>query len=95
MDMSDRYARMMERGDMTLMKEVAYGSMEAFEELMDSIRGVQPRNQEGEAFWKRFSLPVVSGSLFRTDSSAKNNNRSRELLLGCMIWAFIQKQDTA
>lgn len=35
MDMSDRYARMMERGDMTLMKEVAYGSMEAFEELMD------------------------------------------------------------
>ena len=35
MEMSDRYARMIERGDMTLMKEVAYGSMEAFEELMD------------------------------------------------------------
>jgi DNA-directed RNA polymerase specialized sigma24 family protein len=35
MDDSDRYARMVERGDMTLMKEVAYGSMDAFEELMD------------------------------------------------------------
>ena len=35
MEMSDRYARMIEREDMTLMKEVAYGSMEAFEELMD------------------------------------------------------------
>ncbi len=35
MIMSERYARMIERGDMTLMKEVAYGSMEAFEELMD------------------------------------------------------------
>lgn len=35
MDMSDRYARMIERGDMTLMKEVSYGSMEAFDELMN------------------------------------------------------------
>ena len=35
MDDSDRYARMVERGDMTLMKEVSYGNMEAFEELMD------------------------------------------------------------
>lgn len=35
MEDSDRYARMVERGDMTLMKEVSYGSMEAFEELMD------------------------------------------------------------
>ena len=35
MEVSDRYARMVERGDMTLMKEVSYGSTEAFEELMD------------------------------------------------------------
>ena len=33
--MSDRYARMIERGDMTLMKEVSYGSMQAFDELMN------------------------------------------------------------
>lgn len=35
MDMSDRYARIEERGDITLMKGVAYGDIEAFEELMD------------------------------------------------------------
>ena len=35
MEDSDRYARMVERGDMTLMKEVSYGCMEAFEELID------------------------------------------------------------
>ena len=35
MNDSERYARMVERGDMTLMREVSYGSMEAFEELMD------------------------------------------------------------
>ncbi|MBR5836791.1 MAG: hypothetical protein IKY66_11645 [Bacteroidales bacterium] len=35
METSDRYARMEERGDITLMKGVAHGDIEAFEELMD------------------------------------------------------------
>ena len=35
METSDRYARMAERGDITLMKGVAYGDIEAFEELMN------------------------------------------------------------
>lgn len=43
---------------------------------------------------KGFSLSVVSGPFFRTNSLAKNNNRSWELLLGCIIWVFIQNQDT-
>ena len=35
MDDSERYARLGERSDMALMKDVSYGNMDAFEELMD------------------------------------------------------------
>lgn len=35
MDDSERYARLADRSDMSLMKDVSYGNMDAFKELMD------------------------------------------------------------